>query len=265
MKCLFLVLFFLRATTIMSQSASVNGIVQDDHGHPISGAKIDVVGKNPNAVTDDDGIFILNFNQTSPGNPFTIKITKQGFNVRTLIETLSSKPILVIMQHSKLNSGSYKPNAQRRLDNAKTNAPKAQIVTQGQIGDNTINNFYGSAKKDTIDLKTNAAYQFVDSLTLLVWPPQGEWSTPFFALKTSERDCLSDFKPHNSMIILEQITGYTQPGNAWYYSWYKSPSATTQDALQISFKKLPSMLVFGELNDSLQHYLLDFHALRKKP
>ena len=76
----------------------------------------------------------------------TIRVSKKGFKVVSKEETVS--PLVLTIQIHRIVHQVTDSKKSERVDTPGTiiNAPNAQIVTNNQIGNNTVNNFDTSAK-----------------------------------------------------------------------------------------------------------------------
>lgn len=75
-RCLFLFVFFVFASTAYAQGLKVSGTVIDDMGEPVIGASVTVQGTTNGCVTDIDGKYTL----TKVAKNATLVFTYIGFS-----------------------------------------------------------------------------------------------------------------------------------------------------------------------------------------
>lgn len=135
---------------------------------------------------------------------------------------------------------------------------KKTIVTNNErhhFVDNSTyitNNYYQIQGGDSVDMATNFSYEFVDSLTLIVYPKTGRWEKPFVTVKYSEKDCLAGLSS-GSKNVAEGLTN----ADRQTYSWaYDEPPATKFNPVIIELRCLPSQILFGDALDEKRVYMI---------
>ncbi len=105
-KVSFLLLMFI-AVDVSGQDISMPGQVLDSKKNPITGAQVNIVGENPFAVTDANGIFSLVIpNKIKKGSLLTLRVSKGGYITSSRLVPVSQiitlktkiKPSLMISQ-----------------------------------------------------------------------------------------------------------------------------------------------------------------------
>src|SRR5882724_25540 len=151
MRFLSLSLFCIMGLWSSAQTTLITGIVMDENNKPVANAQIDVVGKNTNTITDDNGKFALTLRKTAKGDLIIIRTTKKSYVVSSVRQAVSELPITIKIYGSK-GSGDIPSKKLIDMTRPVVNAPNAQIVTMNQSGGNNtvINSIDSFWLKETI-------------------------------------------------------------------------------------------------------------------
>ena len=105
-RLVFLLIFiFFILDPIFAQNLTMKGLVSDIQGKPINQAEISVDGNLGDAISDDNGIFILKLSSSVKlGQSIRIRAAKNGFRPWDRLVTVSSdKPIVIKLQKKQIN------------------------------------------------------------------------------------------------------------------------------------------------------------------
>lgn len=149
-----LLLFFLMFGVLAHSQTSINGIVVDQNNAPVPGANVVIVGKAIGTVTDFDGKFSLNTNESPP---FTLNVSSIGFVPTTVSITQKEQTLTIVLNEEQTRLDEVVISASRTPERIFESPVTVERFGLKEIKNTASADFYdGLENLKGVDINTNS-------------------------------------------------------------------------------------------------------------